>query len=662
MPAKAKVKSFNGTDWREVALRLLVAAAIAVVIVLLAVPQIFQYCGIPFMQIAVPPLRALGISLSFPRVDPAWGWLSGPWEALASEAYGNLIMRIYLVSLVSILAIEVASVVLNYMRLNDGTWLGPKRVQGDPGGSAHLISAHGSLRRILKPWDGKSAPKRSGLPVAYFSGKFWLLDYINLLVYGAPGCGKTRRVLIPAICGHIAAGDSVLCLDPKGELGDYTEGFAKGNGYKVVRVMVDNPLHSPDTINPLDAAITFAKTGRMDDAVAEVSGIAKVICPTKSKGNPHFDDSARSLCEGLLLAVIADPDIPEECKNLATVNAVASFAAADGSTGLDRIRKIARELPNGHPAKSKLSQVANTGDEEASSIISTFTNKLNDYVDARVSKMLWKSTFHVEDMAKEKTIIYLSFTSANGNYGKLVTTLVTNAISALRREAARQGGRLRRECYLLLEEMAQMERIDTIYSDAGIMRGEGIHLLLVLQEKSQLLTKYTREEAASLTGCCDDTLVLSVNELEVAKELSGKIGTYSALMRTSNESRSSNAGTLYGSASNGATTTSLKRDVIAPDEMLRWGPDIGNLLIGHGGVYALPSPELSKTFINGMLGLGDREFNDKLRVEKKAARIERNSKSAPIWLPDDAEKSAEEAVGELITSEQKRQSYNPLRF
>ncbi len=564
MPAKAKVKSFNGTDWREVALRLLVVAVIAVVIVLLAVPQFFQYCGIPFMQIAASPLRALGISLSFPRVDPAWGWLSGPWEALASEAYGNLIMRIYLVSLVSILAIEAASVVLSYMRLNDGTWLGPKRVQGDPGGSAHLISAHSSLRRILKPWDGKSAPKRSGLPVAYFSGKFWLLDYINLLVYGAPGCGKTRRVLIPAICGHIAAGDSVLCLDPKGELGDYTEDFAKGNGYKVVRVMVDNPLHSPDTINPLDAAIAFAKTGRMDDAVAEVSGIAKVICPTKSKGNPHFDDSARSLCEGLLLAVIADPDIPEECKNLATVNAVASFAAADGSTGLDRIRKIARELPNGHPAKSKLSQVANTGDEEASSIISTFTNKLNDYVDARVSKMLWKSTFHVEDMAKEKTIIYLSFTSANGDYGKLVTTLVTNAISALRREAARQGGHLRRECYLLLEEMAQMERIDTIYSDAGIMRGEGIHLLLVLQEKSQLLTKYTRDEAASLTGCCDDTLVLSVNELEVAKELSGKIGTYSAPMRTSNESRSSNAGTLYGSASNGTTITSLKRDVIAP--------------------------------------------------------------------------------------------------
>ncbi len=662
MPKQAKIKSFNDAGWKEAALRLLIVAIVAAVIALLVVPQAFQYCVVPIMQAATRPLRAFGINLNFPIVNPAWSWPLGFREALTNRTYGTLIRNICLACLGCALLLEAISVMRERMRLHDGTWLGPKRVQGDPGGSAYLISAHSSLRRLLKPWDGQSAPERSGLPVAYFSNRFWVLDYINLLVYGAPGCGKTRRVLIPAICSHISAGDSVLCLDPKGEIGDYTEDFARSNGYKVVRVMVDDPLHSPDTINPLDAAIAFAEAGRTDDAVAEVGSIAKVICPTKSRSNPHFDDSARTLCEGLLLAIIANPDISSESKNLATVNAVASFAATNGGTGLDRIRKMARELPNDHPAKSKLSQVANTGDEEASSIISTFTNKLNDYVDARVSKMLWKSTFRVEDMAQEKTIIYLSFTSANGNYGKLVTTLVTNAISALRREAARQGGHLRKECYLLLEEMAQMERIDTIYSDAGIMRGEGIHLLLVLQEKSQLLTKYTREEAASLTGCCDDTLVLSVNELEVAKELSGKIGTYPALMHTSNKSHGSSLGNLYGTASSGTTTTSQKRELITPDEMLRWSSDVGNLLIGHGGVYALPSPELSKTFLNEMLNLGDREFNDNLRAEKKAQRPERNSKPAPIWLPDDAKGDIVKATKEPVVSEQKRQSYNPLHF
>ncbi|NPD30987.1 hypothetical protein HLV37_03775 [Eggerthellaceae bacterium zg-1084] len=33
-----------------------------------------------------------------------------------------------------------------------------------------------------------------------------------------------------------------------------------------------------------------------------------------------------------------------------------------------------------------------------------------------------------------------------------------------------------------------------------------------------------------------------------------------------------------------------KRDLVTPDEMLRWGPDVGNLLIGHGGAHALSSP------------------------------------------------------------------------
>lgn len=660
MPTQQKVKSFNEPG-RAGVIRATTVTAVMWVATVFALPQLFQYGVVPMLQALKPMAKAFGVKADFPSIEPAWDVLIAPAQAMADPTYGAMFKVLLVACLAGIAIMCAVSCLQDWLRLYDGTWLGPQRVTGDPGGSAYLVSRHGNLKKLLKPWDGKGAPGRSGLPIAYFDKKFWMLDYINLLIYGAPGCGKTRRILIPAVCAHVMAGDSVLCLDPKGEIRDYTEDFALENGYRVVRVMVDDPAHSPDTVNPLDAAIAFADGGRMDDAVAEVAGIAKVICPTKSKSNPHFDDSARTLCEGLLLTVIADPAIPDEAKNLATVNAIVSFAGPDGTTGLERIRRMARSLPNDHPAKSKLSQVANTGDEEASSIISTFTSKLNDYVDARVSKMLWKSSFRIEDMAKEKTIVYLSFTSANGNYGKLVTTLVANAISALRREAARQGGHLGRECYLILEEMAQMERIGTIYTDAGIMRGEGIHMLMVLQEKSQLLTKYSREEAASLTGCCDDTLVLSVNELEVAKELSGKVGTYPALMHTSNQSRNSNSG-YWGTSSRGTTTTSQKRDLITPDEMLRWGPDVGNLLIGHGGTYALSSLELSKTFVNDMLGLGDREFNDALRARKKAERPVANDKPAPIWLPDDDAGEAKEGGNEAMPAATPRQGYNPLRF
>ena len=63
-----------------------------------------------------------------------------------------------------------------------------------------------------------------------------------------------------------------------------------------------------------------------------------------------------------------------------------------------------------------------------------------------------------------------------------------------------------------------------------------------------------------------------------------------------------------------------------------------------------------------MLGLGDREFNDRLRAEKKAARPERNLRPAPIWLPDDTNEDVEEGSEAAGASERKRQSYNPLRF
>lgn len=653
MARSLETKSFNEQGNDDI-VRSLVKLAVSLPLLAFLLPQIIQHVAVPLGQVATPILDLFGVDLRVPSVMPAWGVLTGPLDATRSVLYGGLYQFLLGACFLAVALHEAYVIAHDRAAVHDGTWLGPKRVPGDPGGTARLISSHRELKKVLVSWDGQGAPARSGLPVAYFDGRFWLVDYVNLLIFGAPGCGKTRRVLIPAVCGHVVAGDSVFCLDPKGEIRDYTEDFAKEHGYRVVRVMIDDPVRSPDTINPLSAAVEFAEAGEVDDVIAEVASIAKTICPTKSKTSPHFDDSARSLCEGLMIAVVLSPDIAEEEKSIATVNAIASFAGSDGSTGLTRIRELARALPDDHPAKSKLSQVANTGDEEASSIISTFVSKMNDYVDARVSRMLWRSTFRFSDLAREKTIVYLSFTSANGNYGRLVTTLVSNAIRSLRHEAARQGGHLSRECYLILEEMAQMERIETIYADAGIMRGEGIHLLLVLQEKSQLLTKYSKEEAASLTGCCDDTLVLSVNELDVARELTGKMGTYPARMQTSNKSKSHGA---HDSSSAGTSTSSQKRDLITPDELLRWGPDIGNLLIGHGGVYALPSPALEDTFVNEMLGLGDRAYNDRLRADKARSRDGICNPVAPIWLPKGQE-ADDEANGPSIV----RKNYNPLKL
>ena len=40
----------------------------------------------------------------------------------------------------------------------------------------------------------------------------------NILVNGAPGCGKSRCVAIPIIMQTIRRGESLIVTDPKGEL------------------------------------------------------------------------------------------------------------------------------------------------------------------------------------------------------------------------------------------------------------------------------------------------------------------------------------------------------------------------------------------------------------------------------------------------------------
>lgn len=640
-----KPKSYNRPPENLAKKAALIFLLLGAVSIMLA-PQIVLF----FVGIDAQLTRLFSLGTVNPSV-PRWSLLGGPIELIESGRHVGEFALALKILLPCSAAASIAAVAIEYENFHDGTWLGPRRVDGDPGGSARIISKKRELRRILRPFSPVEA--NGGLAVAYFDGSYWMLDFVNALVLGAPGSGKSRRVLCPSICANIAAGNSLFVLDPKGELADYSEDLAKSAGYRVVRLCVDDPEHSPDSTNPMRPIIAAFAKGDPDSAIAAAGTLARIICPTRNSSNPHFENSAKSLCEGLVLYVSEDRTIPDDSRNLMTVAALAALVDEDGTTGLMRIREIARRLPREHPAKAKLSQVAGTGDEEAASVVSTFVSKINAFVDARVARMLWRDTFEFESMSREKVAVFLSFTTAQGDYGPLVTSIVSNALAAMRGEAARQGGRLRRDCYFILEEMAQMDRIATLYRDAGIMRGEGCHLLMVLQERSQLLTKYDRNEAASLMGCCDDTLVLSVNELEVARELSGKVGTYAAATRSTSQS---GEGPLIALGRRGVTASSQRRELITPDEFLKWGPDIGNLLIGHGGAYAMPSPELSETFVNGMLGLGDAGFNEALRAAKKRERAASANASAPLWMP-----SPEDARINAVTRDSnQRQTFNPL--
>jgi len=654
MNMKKPNKSFNQNFKIKVLRTCLLAVILASCLALFVVPQILQR--------AVEPITTFAHS-----INPSIEVVAAPslsWSILigATQASHSTLGRLYhwvsgIIVLVVILA-ALKQFLEAYNHQHDGTYLGGERASDNTGGSARLITRPNELKRISTKWSKGSVPKSSGLIVGAIGGAERSISYINAVLYGAPGSGKTRRVLIPTVCQHLACGDSLAVLDPKGEVRDETEPYAREQGYKVVNLMFDEPTKSA-CWNPLERARQMATEEiegyDKDDALAEINSLAQIVVPHEKGGTPYFPDTARNLFTAVAYLVATQTGIENDERNLSSVGEFISAVEADGTTGYDRIKRFAQELPDGHASRHGLSQVAAAPPEAANSVISTLASKLNDFVDNREAKMLWKNDYDLSALSREKTIIYVSFSSALGNYDRLVTALVSQLLASQRQEAKRQGGALGREVYFLLEEFAQIGRIERLAQDSGIMRGEGIHLLFVLQNKSQLLTKYSKEEAEALLGNCDDIVVLSVNDHETQKELSERIGYYSAKTRNLSHSRNYRGGAGSDSSSRSENESSMRRALISPDELGRWTSEVGLLLIRKDGTYVFPIRDLSKTFLNKMLGLGDKAFNDTLRAERGKARAVANTERPPIWKTISMGETEEDAEIGAIS-----RGYDPL--
>ena len=670
---KAKMKSFNKPQ-RSPAWFYAAAAAALSVAGLIAWPAIIQFLindwihdPSTFIEAALPNAAA-----KTPVIEPEWGLLTGPIEAILHPYYGTFMAKSDLGIIVLCVSLVVAAAFKNRSITHDGTWRGPKRSKEQPGG-AYLESSPKAIRRALDSWDGKS-PANSCMVAGYLpqDNAYCTLDAINYLVLGSMGGNKTRGIIIPSICATISRGEPIFCSDTKGELRDFTEDCARAHGYRVIALMLNDPTTSPDTWNPLGPAIEAARANnpfRIDDACAEVATFAGFACPTPANvANPFWTDMGRALIEGVALYTVLNNELTDDQKNLSTVGAIITAIDDDGVTPLVRIRHLARTLEAGHPAKQKLSQVAAAPDDTAESIIATAASRLGSYTDSRLEKMLFRSSFSLRELARPRTILYVSFAGSRGSFGGLVSTLTTQIISTLMQLASENGGQLECKYHLVLEEFIQFDRMPNLVSDIAIYRSAGIRTTLVIQESSMLMAKgYSEAEARSILASANDILFLSTNDVSSAKLLSDRIGKYYMESKSDSQSRSSRGGTIFSSSTqSGQSTGAQLVPLLAPEDLLSWDKSIGALLIRKSGVYALPSPDLSETWLNEELGLGDEAHNNALRAWKSAARPAVNTRPAPTWLPRVLQEPEDESDDTISTgavaAPTAMENYNPLKL
>lgn len=295
-----------------------------------------------------------------------------------------------------------------------------------------------------------------------------------------------------------------------------------------------------------------------------------------------------------------------------------------------------QSLPAGDPALPFLGGL-NGEHGGGPGIVSTLSNCLTEYVDGNVARMLHDDECGLGDIGEMPTVVFVSSSSATGNYKRLVQTFVSQALSALRSCAAGHAGRCPVETVLLLDEAASLGRNERIVQDLGEMRSEGIHVLWFCQSLLQLqsVSGYSREEAETILDLLKDKVVLSCSNLDTARKLSESMGSYTAVAQSTSRTRGTNTG------STGTSEGLVRRPLITPDELQRWtGRETGALVIHDGAPMAFPSRDVTETFVGPMLGMTSPGAERALMERSVSSRPIRNETVPRVWagpaVPSDA--------------------------
>lgn len=618
----SKQKSFNIDEAAHLKRCVASGAIIGAMIALVLLPAIWRWLRVWIVGTAVT-LASFGTAMA-PELPETM--LQNPLEVLPELIQDDA----FLVGCAATLTVSMAAGIWNHLDwsrwLHDGTWVGGRRAPGAPiHGDARLISAHGELKRKSKSWQEGERPSGGTLVVGEIGKSVRLIDSVHACILAESGEGKSRRVAILSALANFEQGRSLIINDIKGELRAFLEPtFEKAGTHRIVDVMFDSPASSA-RFDPLERAKEAFNAEGTGGCTRELREVARCIVPAPSKGQPFFYDGARNLFVGIALALIEGPSIPNEEK---TVMSVAAAISPSGEKGaLERIAALAASLPSGDPALPFLGGL-NGEHGGGPGIVSTLSNCLTEYIDGNVARMLHDDECELGGIGEEPTVVFVSSSSATGNYKRLVQTFVSQALSALRSCAGAHAGRCPVETVLLLDEAASLGRNECIVQDLGEMRSERISVLWFCQSllALQSVSGYSREEAETILDLLKDKVVLSCSNLDTARKLSESMGSYTAVAQSTSRTRGTNTG------STGTSEGLVRRPLITPDELQRWtGRETGALVIHDGVPMAFPSRDVTETFVGPMLGMTSPEAERAL-MEQSTARHEIRNETVPkVW-------------------------------
>ncbi len=331
----------------------------------------------------------------------------------------------------------------------------------------------------------------------------------HLITIGPPGSGKSAGLVVPNVADLPR---SMLIIDPKGELAAIT---AKARA-KMGRVVILNPFgvfadelphmksHGFNVLAQLDPT--------SDDFADEGAALAEALIAVEGEQNKYFPISARNLMTALILwekltngkdanllnvrRMLTAPSGYDSKGVPATgfMKTLFDMALSDVDAIANRAGRLVERLTEKNASTTSVQDVIETAASETAFLDSP-----------PIARDLTGGDFRFTDMRREIVTVYLILpTSRLHTHAKWLRLIITAALRALYEPVAakeRNGQKTRLPPVLfVLDEFAQLGRLEAIEAALGIARGSGVQLWPFLQDLNQLKDLYPRRWETFMTG------------------------------------------------------------------------------------------------------------------------------------------------------------------
>lgn len=370
---------------------------------------------------------------------------------------------------------------------------------------------------------GMFKSEKNGIVVGKFGGKLLRLSGQQFVILAAPTrSGKGVGIVIPNLLDYQ---ESLVVLDIKQENFDLTSGWRASVGHEVY---LFNPF-AEDRRSHRWNPLTYVS----DDPafrVSDLMSIAAMLYPDGAEDQKFWVSQARNAFMAMALYLFEKYDDDQKIgfpfSRPPSLGAIYRLSSGDGQSELKPFLKDLAQRPfmSSH-AKTAFSGMLSQADETFASILGTFKEPLNAFINPILDAVTSADDFLLTDVRKKKMTIYIGIQPNKLAESRLIINLFFSQLINLNTKELPQNNKaLKHQCLLLMDEFTSIGKVDIISTAVSYMAGYNIRLLPIIQSMSQLDATYGKDISRTMITNHALQIVYAPREQQDANDYSEMLG------------------------------------------------------------------------------------------------------------------------------------------